>query len=74
MGTKLRIPAWIPKTDIESVKAFRRGYKLGLSGRRFPVRARNLVPLYAGWKIGRAQRDAKAARNNRRRKASKAKR
>ena len=74
MGSKPKIPAWIPKTDVESVKAFRRGYRLGLSGRRFPVRAPHLVPLYAGWRIGRAERDAKTARNIRRRKASKARR
>ena len=74
MRTKPKRPAWIPKTDVESVKAFRRGYRLGLSGRKVPISAPHLVPLYAGWKIGRAERDRKLARDNRRRVASKARR
>lgn len=74
MGTKLRIPAWIPAKDIESVAAFRRGYRLGLSGRKFPVSAPHLVPLYAGWKVGHEERERKAKRNNRRAAASKARR
>ncbi len=78
MGTKLRIPKGVRSRDAaqdaENVKAFRRGYRLGLLGRKIPISAPHLVVIHWGWEVGYAERERKAKRNIRRRAPSKGKR
>ena len=64
----LALPAWIDAEDEKQQAAFRRGYRLGLTGKPQPESGDLFLVVHAGWKAGKEAREAREASRERRRK------
>lgn len=64
----LAMPAWIDAGDEKQQVAFRRGYRLGLTGKPQPESGDLFLVVHAGWKAGQEARSAREASRVRRRK------